>query len=89
MALPSAVASVTVYNDRAAVTRIGQVSLQPGNYLLVFNDLPASIVDQSARVSGQAAGAQILDVHVETSFLDTIPEDQLHALGIESSGAAN
>jgi uncharacterized protein (TIGR02231 family) len=78
--LPSAIASVTVYNDRAAVTRIGQISLQPGNYLLVFNDLPASIVDQSVRVSGQAAGAQILDVHVETSFLDTIPEDRLHAL---------
>ncbi len=78
--VPSAVASVTVYNDRAAVTRVGQVSLQPGNYLLVFNNLPASIVDQSVRVSGEAAGAKILDVHVETAFLDTIPEDRLRAL---------
>ena len=78
--LRSAVASVTVYNDRAAVTRVGQISLQPGNYLLLFNNLPASIVDQSVRVSGEAAGAKILDVHVETSFLDTIPEDRIHAL---------
>jgi uncharacterized protein (TIGR02231 family) len=78
--LPSAVASVTVYNDRAAVTRVGQVSLQPGNYLLVFNNLPASIVDQSVHVSGEAAGAKILDVHVETAFLDTIPEERIHTL---------
>lgn len=78
--LKSAVASVTVYTDRAAVTRLGQASLQPGNYLLVFNNLPASIADQSVRVSGEAAGARILDVHVETSFLDTIPEDRIRAL---------
>ena len=78
--LPSAVASVTVYGDRAAVTRVGQTSLQPGDYLLVFNNLPATIIDQSVRVSGEAAGAKILDVHVETAFLDTIPEDRIRAL---------
>ncbi len=78
--VPSAVASVTVYNDRAAVMRSGHVSLQPGNYLLSFNNLPANIVDQSVRVSGEAAGAKILDVHVETSFLDTIPEERMHTL---------
>ena len=78
--VPSAVASVTVYNDRAAVMRSGHISLQPGNYLLFFNNLPANIVDQSVRVSGEAAGAKILDVHVETAFLDTIPEERMHAL---------
>ena len=80
MVLPSSVASVTVYNDRAAVTRVGHASLQPGNYLLVFNNLPAGILDQSVRVSGEAAGARILDVHVETAFLDTIPEERIRAL---------
>ncbi len=78
--LRSAVSSVTVYNDRAAVTRLGQVSLQPGIYLLVFNNLPANIVDQSVRVSGEAGAAKILDVRVETSFLDTVPEERVHAL---------
>ena len=78
--LPSTVASVTVYNDRAAVTRMGQVSLQPGNYLLSFNSLPANIIDQSVRVFGEAAGAKIVDVHVETSFLDTIPEERIRTL---------
>ena len=87
--LPSAVTSVTVYNDRAAVTRVGQVSLQPGNYLLVFNNLPASIVDQSVRVSGEAAGARILDVHVETAFLDTIPEERIHTLQSKVSDLQN
>ncbi|MGA9408557.1 MAG: DUF4140 domain-containing protein, partial [Bacteroidota bacterium] len=78
--LPSTVTSVTVYNDRAAVTRMGQVSLQPGNYVLSFSNLPANIIDQSVRVSGEAAGAKIVDVHVETTFLDTIPEERIRTL---------
>lgn len=78
--LPSAVASVTVYNDRAAVTRVGQISLQQGSYLLSFSNLPANILDQSVRVSGESPGAKIVDVHVETAFLDTIPEERLHTL---------
>ena len=80
VAVPSSVASVTVYNDRALVTRKGEIALQPGNYLLRFNNLPASILDQSVRVSGEAAGAKILDVHVETAFLDTVPEERIRTL---------
>ncbi|MGA7160871.1 MAG: mucoidy inhibitor MuiA family protein [Bacteroidota bacterium] len=80
VALPSTVTSVTVYSDRAAVTRMGQVSLQTGNYLLSFDNLPANILDQSIRVSGEAAGAKIVDVHVGTTFLDTIPEERIRTL---------
>ncbi len=78
--VPSAVTAVTVYTDRAAVTRMGQISLQSGNYLLSFNNLPVNILDQSVRVSGEAVGAKILDVRVETAFLDTIPEERIRVL---------
>ena len=78
--LPSTVTSVTVYGDRAAVTRTAETSLRPGFYLLSFDNLPSGILDQSVRVSGEAAGAKILDVRVETTFLDTIPEERIQAL---------
>lgn len=78
--MASSVAAVTVYNDRAAVTRSGNITLQPGNYLLSFAGLPVNILDQSVRVSGEAAGAKIIDVRVETTFLDTIPEDRIRNL---------
>jgi uncharacterized protein (TIGR02231 family) len=78
--VPSSVTAVTVYTDRAAVTRMGHISLQSGNYLLSFNNLPVNILDQSVRVSGEAVGAKILDVRVETAFLDTIPEERIRAL---------
>lgn len=76
----SAPVAVTVYGDRAAVTRTGEVSLSSGQYLLTFPDLPAAMLDQSVRVFGEAAGAKILDVKVQTSFLDTIPEEKLALL---------
>src|SRR5450759_2275831 len=77
--VPSSVTAVTVYTDRAAVTRMGHISLQSGNYLLSFNNLPVNILDQSVRVSGEAVGAKILDVRVETAYLDTIPEERIRA----------
>lgn len=78
--ISSTVSAVTVYTDRAAVTRMGQISLQTGNYVLAFNNLPVNILDQSVRVSGEAIGAKILDVRIETAFLDTIPEERIRTL---------
>ncbi len=78
--MSSVVTAVTVYSDRAAVTRTAETSLQPGIYHLSFDNLPANILDQSVRVSGEAAGAKIIDVRVETTFLDTIPEERIQTL---------
>jgi uncharacterized protein (TIGR02231 family) len=78
--MSSTVTAVTIYDDRATVTRIAQTSLRPGVYALSFNNLPVNILDQSVRVSGEAVGAKILDVRVELTFLDTIPEERIQAL---------
>jgi hypothetical protein len=77
----SKVTAVTVYSDRALVTRTAHEELSTGVYSIVFADLPVALVDQSIRVMGDAEGrAKILDVKIETVFLDTIPEDRVRQL---------
>ncbi len=77
----SKVTAVTVYSDRALVTRTTREELTLGAYSVVFVDLPVTLVDQSIRVTGDAEGpAKILDVKIETVFLDTIPEDRVRQL---------
>ncbi|MDE3057820.1 MAG: DUF4140 domain-containing protein, partial [Bacteroidota bacterium] len=76
----STVTSVTVYSDRAAITRVGQAEVPAGTYFLSFNNLPVSLFDNSVRVSGHASSALIRDVRTKTVFLDTIPEAQVSSL---------
>lgn len=51
------ITAVTVYNDRARVTRSAPLTLEPGNHLLVLADLPAATDEASVRaqVVGQHA----------------------------------
>ena len=48
----SGIASVTVYMDRAAITRKAKLSLDPGAYDLVFDKLPPTVVWDSIRARG-------------------------------------
>jgi len=48
----SAISKVTVYSDRAMVTRKAQVTLPKGPSVLVFEKLPGSLNDQSLRADG-------------------------------------
>lgn len=88
-AVDSRVTAVTVYADRAVVTRTATVQLAAGPAELVFAHLPASLVEQSLQAAGRGtAGATILDVSVRETHLDFTPdarvkelEDQLRALG--------
>jgi len=52
MPVESGIASVTVYMDRAAVTRKAKLSLDPGAYDLVFDKLPPAVVWDSVRARG-------------------------------------
>lgn len=84
----STISAVTVYTDRAVVTRTATVDLGGGQAELVFANLPESLVDQSVQVSGRGtAQAVILDVAARRTFVDFTPnarvkeiEDQLRAL---------
>jgi len=88
----SHISAATVYADRAVITRTAEVDLQPGENVLVFDHLPASLVEQSLQFAGHGtASATILDVNAQTTFVDTSPsirvkelEDQISDLSKQS-----
>lgn len=91
----SRVAAVTVYTDRAVVTRTATVALTaPGAVEVTFEKLPANLLDQSLTVSGRGtAQATILDVTARLAHVDFTPnervkqlEDQLRALAKDRRG---
>ena len=90
----SKISAVTVYTDRAVVTRTAQVDLTPGLTELVFANLPESLNERSLQVSGSgSAQATILDVSAKQTYVDFTPnarvkelEDQLKALGKQMRG---
>lgn len=68
--LDSSVASVTVYADRARVTRKTAVDLKAGAHVLEFRRLPGWIDEDSVRLSVQPTDAgHIADVQVRREFL--------------------
>jgi hypothetical protein len=67
----SRITAVTVYGDRAIVTRTASSDLTVGEHALVFENLPSALVDQSLQASGRGvAGATILDVTAQTVFVE-------------------
>jgi len=90
----SRISAVTVYQDRAVVTRMASVSLTGGTTELVFANLPQALNEQSLQVSGKGtAQATILDVRAKQTYVDYTPdtrvkelEDQLKGLGKQLRG---
>jgi uncharacterized protein (TIGR02231 family) len=78
--LVTSITAVTVYGDRALVTRAGKIALGVGVSSLTISGLPASLDDRSVKVSGEAPGARILDVSVQTIYLDAAPDDRVAQL---------
>lgn len=90
----SAIMAVTVYTDRAVVTRTASLDLPAGVTELAFANLPAGLDARSLQVSGQGtAQATILDVSARRTYVATTPnprakqlEDQLKALLHQNRG---
>lgn len=90
----SRISAVTVYQDRAVVTRTATVQLTGGPLELVFANLPHALNEQSLQVSGRGtAQASILDVSAKPTYVDYTPdarvkelEDQLKGLGKQQRG---
>lgn len=84
------VAQVTVYSDRAMVTREGKTSVDPGIRRITLNGVPPLLHDETVRVSASGtAEAKILEVKVERVFLDTIPTSRMKPLLQKSKGIAD
>src|SRR5258705_5703146 len=52
----SLIDAVTVYPLGAEVTRIGRVTMERGEHVILFTDLPAQALPGSLRVEGKASG---------------------------------
>ncbi len=83
----SRLTAVTVYADRAVVTRTAALDLAPGAVEITFEKLPATLLDQSLQVSGRGtAEATILDVTARTAYLDFTPNERVKTLEDELRG---
>ena len=84
----SRISAATVYLDRAVITRTAMVELAAGEHAIVFERLPAALLDQSLQASGRGTAAStILDVNAQTAYVDFTPnvrvqelEDQIRGL---------
>ncbi len=66
----SKIASVTVFPTGAEVTRLAEVSLSPGSHIVIIQDLPADIVENSVRVEGEMSGdVEIASVDTKRIFI--------------------
>ena len=77
----SRITSVTVYSDRAIVTRTATNELTAGEHTLTFENLPAALVDQSLQASGFGVpGATILDVSAQNVFAETTTNERVRSV---------
>jgi len=80
----ASISAVTVYADRAQVSRSASLKLKPGSYLITFEGLPTLIQDDSVRVEGKGgAVATIVSLDVKRSFLEQSGEKRVKELDDE------
>jgi len=84
-AVPSSVVAVTVYSDRALVTRRAALDIAAGESTLVFTDLPAATDASSLQVSGKGAFT-LRDVRIVTRQRARDVSAELKALEDERRG---
>ena len=72
--LASAIDAVTVFPDRARVTRRGRTALEPGQHRLEVSGLPMSLLADSVRASGRGtARARLLGVGLQVQHFTETP----------------
>lgn len=79
--IETSLTAVTVYPDRARLTRRGETTLEPGNHSLEISDLPIQLEPASVRVAARGtARALILGLQVERLFYAETPIEQVREL---------
>lgn len=73
------VTAVTVYADRAEVTRHAKLRLEPGTHVLTFDNLPAATDLGSVRANGTGAFT-LVDIRGETVHTSDISNDKVRAV---------
>jgi len=79
--LQTTIGTVTVYPDRARVTRSGEVTLEPGIHRLEIVPLPPTLDAASVRAAARGtARARLLGVDVRRSFYVETPDEVVRQL---------
>lgn len=77
----SRISRVTVYADRALVTRSATLTLKPGMNLVTFEGLPVLLAEDSLRAQGKGTGqARIAGLTVKNVFLERLQEKHVREL---------
>lgn len=81
LAADSTVHAVTVYPDRALVSRTAAIELPAGESTFVLADLPANLWDNSLQVRGRGPdGFTLVDVQSRNVFVEATPSPELRTL---------
>lgn len=82
----SRIESVTVFADRAQVTRSATLSLKAGSNLVSFDNLPLLMAEDSLRAEGKGSGrARIAGITMKNVFLERTKEKRVRELEDEIS----
>ncbi|HVM60571.1 MAG TPA: mucoidy inhibitor MuiA family protein [Verrucomicrobiae bacterium] len=77
----SRITEVTLYPDRAQVTRTAEINIDPGEIRLVFDHLPFALANDSVRAAGKAPVQVVMeDVAVHTVVHEQIPDAKVQEL---------
>ena len=76
----SNIGSVTVYQDRAEVTRLAQLDLTAGQHTLIFDQLPASIEDKSIQVSSTGTPIVLNQIKFSSEHYEENPDEAVQAI---------
>lgn len=80
MEFSAPIVAVTVYPRRARVTREGVAEIPAGTSELVLAGLPATLLEESVRVSGRSSGAvRVRGVDVRHRDLVEVPDERVRA----------
>mgnify|MGYP000338269429 CR=1 FL=1 len=74
--ISSQIESVTVYPQRAQVTRVAEVNLPPGNTELVLTQLSPKLIQSSFRLSLGSNNASVREVSYRNNYLNTVQWDE-------------
>lgn len=78
------ISAVTVYQDRAQVTRSATVALKPGSQIIAVEGLPVLLQDDSVRVDAKGtARATITGIEVKRSFLSQTADKRVKEIEAE------
>ncbi len=77
--LESNITAVTVFTDRAQITRTANIELAKGEQTCLFDALPDSIESNSIQVNGSGA-ALIKDVKFQQTYYAEIPDEEIKSL---------